>query len=710
MLKRKNAEKRQYYLHFIQMREVPLSDQEVVIKWKRGKKEQNKGYLQQLKCIDGIIDGNQNNVIMALCTLFKTSKGGYEEKLMKFSLLLPVEQTGKKKSKKPKVIATGYINLAEYIDCQVKRNVTIKMKGKEKKKGKERYFFEYDVDVMCTAGVEVSDYEGTENIERSENFNPFDEDMDISEDASDNPLHTSMKKSKKDKEKKDKEKKEKHKKDDDSKSKKTVVVAGRPRGGNVSSNPFGGDDENEPPAGASLGGRPRGGNVSSNPFESTKESNPFGDDSSEDSMKGKKSDNPFGDSSSEDSRKKNSHTPNPFESPRERDNANPFGDEDDNNNNPFGNDDTKQNKSSNPFGDYDDDSDEQPNINPFGDYSEESGADDPVLVGFKRGRSNENSEDDREYNANIFESTRMRELEKPQELTDDMIQYKKTPGVIDLREVIDSTKDLKGQLNDIDTFIILLKKWWGDGKPHFELNLLPLIMETYIDCIWLLITLKDVGGKVKKQNAKMTQRDLQINEVYENTYIKAVKLISNKYESLLDYLVDINNFDSRRSEYEEGVALSCMELMNDIYQITNKYDSSICDRFMKQICHFISYYIIEEMLSRNKVNATKAFQLMYFISCVEGTISKHYKHLKIYVKCLDPLMEVCRLMSFPMSVDIIMLKDEIFPSIGSSLILKILNAFKIDGYNLTKIPKDVFDWLFEHNDNQYIPSRFTILK
>ena len=46
------------------------------------------------------------------------------------------------------------------------------------------------------------------------------------------------------------------------------------------------------------------------------------------------------------------------------------------------------------------------------------------------------------------------------------------------------------------------------------------------------------------------------SEIYESTYVRAIKFISIKLETVLDYLVEIPVFDSRRSEFEEGIAVA----------------------------------------------------------------------------------------------------------------------------------------------------------
>ncbi|EDR22567.1 hypothetical protein EDI_043450 [Entamoeba dispar SAW760] len=777
---KKSAEKRQYYIHLVECRNVPTDDCEVMLKWKRGKKQINKGVLKQLNCINGIVKGNQFGVIMPQCTLFRNSNG-YEEKLIKLSLTKFKDD----KKKKQNVIGYCYINLAEYVDFSTRQNVTFPMKSK---KGKS---FECEIDIQCLGGVEVSEADKTEIFSTSKSTNPFGEESD--EEISDEVPNPKKKSKELDK---------------NNKSTSTLGKSRMPQKQVNSNNPF--DDTGLPKKNLnnkkSMGSQSMIITSSNNPFSENSsdssehqpttisQTNPFDDDVSDEATKvdhqatttlDKVNTNPFDDDNDfvDNNSKTSVVVTESSVTAQKTTNTNPFSDSSESDDskqqreeslsvsikvpttNPFSDDseDEKQKtqnvtevNQSNPFVDESDEKLEEQveeHRNPFGDESEvithvqckEShscseksdgavevtegtnpfGEDNSDIILEEEPNQIEtdlkvDSEDEinssEDLDGNIFVSTRTKQdspevnLIKPKEELVPIIQYKKNSGTIDLREVFDSVNSLKGNLDDLDSFIILMKKWWCDGQPHIELNVLPMIMDDYKQCVWLLIGIKDLGGKIRKSGTKMSQRDIQINEIYESTFVRAVKLISARIEGILDYLISVTMFDSKRSTFEEGVANGTAEIMNDIFESVSKNDQSISDRLLKQICHFICYYIIEEMLQRNKINGMKGFQMNYFVSCIQSQVFKKYTPLKKYMKCLDPLLEFCRLLTMPMSLEIIQMKDEVFPSLPVSLISKTLHSFRLDSYNLNRVPQRVFDYLFEHPDGKNILSRYDILK
>ncbi|EMD48301.1 hypothetical protein KM1_052930 [Entamoeba histolytica HM-3:IMSS] len=773
---KKSAEKRQYYIHLVECRNVPTDDCEVMLKWKRGKKQINKGVLKQLNCVNGVVKGNQFGVIMPQCTLFRNSNG-YEEKLIKLSLTKFKDD----KKKKQNVIGYCYINLAEYVDFSTRQNVTFPMKSK---KGKS---FDCEIDIQCLGGVEVSEADKTEIFSASKSTNPFGEESD--EEISDEVINP---------------KKKSKELDRNNKSTSTLRKNEMPQKQVNTTNPF--DDTNDltnkkPTTTQSVivtsSNNPFSENSSDNSEQqptTVSQTNPFSDDVSDEAIKMnhptttmsvETNTNPFNEDN--ETLDKNSKTAvvvtdnsaisqktlstNPFSDSSENDDnkqqneeslgiaiktstTNPFNDDSDNEKQKTQN--VTDVHQSNPFIDESDEKVEEQveeHRNPFGDESEviahvqckeshsSSEKSDRVVEmaegtnPFGEDNSDVISEEEpnqietdlqvsaedktsssEDLDGNIFVSTRTKEdspevnLIKPKEDLVPIIQYKKNSGSIDLREVFDSVNNLKGNLDDLDSFIILMKKWWCDGQPHIELNVLPMIMDDYKQCVWLLIGMKDLGGKIRKPGTKMSQRDIQINEIYESTFVRAVKLISARIEGILDYLISVTMFDSKRSTFEEGVANGTAEIMNDIFESVSKNDQSIADRLLKQICHFICYYIIEEMLKRNKINGMKGFQINYFVSCIQSQVFKKYISLKKYMKCLDPLLEFCRLLTMPMSLEIVQMKDEVFPSLSVSLISKTLRSFRLDSYNLNRVPQRVFDYLFEHPDGKNILSRYDILK
>lgn len=342
-----------------------------------------------------------------------------------------------------------------------------------------------------------------------------------------------------------------------------------------------------------------------------------------------------------------------------------------------------------------------------------------ALVGYTREESDETGEEEEAQSEktpeNIFSApVQLKSLtELAMEDTDadrQVIDYRKSNNNIDLREVLDAVRTVKGHFDDMDSFVVLLKKWWSDGDPHYELSLLPMSMDTYEECIWLLLALKDVGGKIRKQEVKMSSRDLQITDVYEQTYKRAVKVASFKLEGILNYLVDTPVFDSQKSNYEEGIGCGVAEMLNGFYECACKIESRVAERLTRQIVHFIAYYLIEEMVSRNRVCGTKGFQLSFFVSCVQSSVSRKFPPLAKFMKYFDPMTEVCRMLTMPMSLEIIQLKDEIFPTLTTGLMARVLNLFRLDQYNLNRVPKSVFDYLLQHDDFKPTPSRYDILK
>lgn len=86
-------------------------DKFVCLTWKRGKKKENQGETKAVKVTDTIANWNETFVIPN-CTLFRLSKGGYEEKPILFTLN-QVSDPSAKKPKKTPVSATETFNLAE---------------------------------------------------------------------------------------------------------------------------------------------------------------------------------------------------------------------------------------------------------------------------------------------------------------------------------------------------------------------------------------------------------------------------------------------------------------------------------------------------------------------------------------------------------------------------------------------------------------------
>lgn len=87
-------------------------DKFINLSWKRGKKKENQGETKAVKVTDTIANWNETFVIPN-CTLFRTSKGGYEEKPILFTMNQVSDPTAKKPKKTP-VSVTEKLNLADY--------------------------------------------------------------------------------------------------------------------------------------------------------------------------------------------------------------------------------------------------------------------------------------------------------------------------------------------------------------------------------------------------------------------------------------------------------------------------------------------------------------------------------------------------------------------------------------------------------------------
>ena len=87
-------------------------DKYVSLYWKRGKKKENQGETKAAKVEMTTATWNETFVIPN-CTLFRTSKGGYEEKPILFTLN-QVSDPSAKKPKKSAISVTEKLNLADY--------------------------------------------------------------------------------------------------------------------------------------------------------------------------------------------------------------------------------------------------------------------------------------------------------------------------------------------------------------------------------------------------------------------------------------------------------------------------------------------------------------------------------------------------------------------------------------------------------------------
>ncbi|BFU24298.1 hypothetical protein EHI8A_081010 [Entamoeba histolytica HM-1:IMSS-B] len=150
---------------------------EVVLKWRRGKKDTNKGKFNSMKVLKGVALAGTDAVIKLHCTLFeKSTPGFYEEKLLQF-IIENIE--GKR-------IVSGVIDLAQHAGLDgSNRDIVIDLKGKGKVK-KARLF----IKISSTEGVVTGQSENTENLVLTD-----DDEMSISSgpgvDAVD-PIHNAL--------------------------------------------------------------------------------------------------------------------------------------------------------------------------------------------------------------------------------------------------------------------------------------------------------------------------------------------------------------------------------------------------------------------------------------------------------------------------------------------------------------------------------------
>ncbi|KAL7722208.1 C2 NT-type domain-containing protein [Entamoeba marina] len=645
---KKTKEKRQFFLHVLDFVSVPSEDTEFLLKWKRGDRDCNKGTMDKINCKDQTINLRDKTfeMITVSCTLIKTAKG-YQRKEMKFTLF--ANNSKNKKKMKFVAFATGSLNLSYFVDLLTAKVVKFDMVTKNGKT------FEGSVDIQCIGSDDKMDNDTTDVVSKSINdtrissTNPFDDESDID----------------------------------------ISVDSKQP------TNPFA-DSDNELPQ-----------------HQKQKSNNPF-DDSDDELLQHQKqkSNNPFDDSDDELPQKQKKKSNNPFDdlddSPKQPKKQKTLISVHENSRTPqsktLKTSTTKTQLSSQKINSV-----SSPNIRKKKEVN---------LIAYEEPIESESESSEEKYTnpapaQSFFGSSRSKtiaDFAEEAEYIEPIVKFSKPDGFIDLREVFDSASELKGNLNETESFVVLLKKWWGDGNCHIELEVLPLHMETFEECIWLLLCLRDVGGRLHKGGEKKLARDQQIEDMYEKTFVKVTRMMSLEIGGLLTQLVSITFFDSKRSRFEEGVASATTKILLEKYEILSKYDLKLGNRITLQIIHFINYYIIEEILAQKRICGMKGFQINYFLSCVFDIINSQSLSLKKYIKYFAPLNEVCRLLSMPITLDIIKSKDDIFPSLPSALIHKLLRDFRLDSFNLQRISSSVLNWIFEHSDGKPIPSRFDVIQ
>lgn len=121
--KLKKNVKQDYTIEFHQIQNLDIGEGvEVILKWRRGDKKENKGRIEKAQIHDKEIIYSPPQTVKIHCTLF-SAKNGYEEKSMEVSL----HTLGKK----GKELCKGYIDLAKYADLNGEaKTIHLELSGK----------------------------------------------------------------------------------------------------------------------------------------------------------------------------------------------------------------------------------------------------------------------------------------------------------------------------------------------------------------------------------------------------------------------------------------------------------------------------------------------------------------------------------------------------------------------------------------------------
>ncbi|BFU21348.1 hypothetical protein EHI8A_156710 [Entamoeba histolytica HM-1:IMSS-B] len=147
------------------------SSKEVILRWRRGKKESNKGKFNPIQITDSKTDVTGATISLH-CTLFEKAKAGYyEEKLVQFIL----ENINGKK------ICSGVIDLAQFADLDGKtENVICEMRAKGKTLKAKLL-----ISITSTQGVSTGNSENTECF-------VLDSEEEYSTNQGPDPIHASL--------------------------------------------------------------------------------------------------------------------------------------------------------------------------------------------------------------------------------------------------------------------------------------------------------------------------------------------------------------------------------------------------------------------------------------------------------------------------------------------------------------------------------------
>ena len=289
------------------------------------------------------------------------------------------------------------------------------------------------------------------------------------------------------------------------------------------------------------------------------------------------------------------------------------------------------------------------------------------------------------------------------------IKYERSKGPIDLQQLFESTQSMKGDYECVDEYAKLLAKWWRSKDAYMELNSIPMLMETYEDYFWLIKVINEYKMmEFGFEDNKTTQCQLQIDYLLKDINKRVLGLIQDRIDSSLKNIIQSTVFDSSRCLYEEGVANSLANFMKYIYEGALKISPTFSDKLVRQSFHFLNYLIIEKIIQYKNVNGMKGFQLSFLAISIQAVLNQ-FSVLRKFIDLMSPVIEVSRLLTMPISLQMVQNKDDIFPSLSTNLIYKLLEVFKKDDVNPNKVPSDVFKWLSKHFESTPIPSRFDLI-
>ena len=217
---------------------------------------------------------------------------------------------------------------------------------------------------------------------------------------------------------------------------------------------------------------------------------------------------------------------------------------------------------------------------------------------------------------------------------------------------------------------------WGDGKPHEELDVLPLLVHTPEETVWLLWVLKQVGADKTSFNEASSAG--QMHRLFRETLQQYAMLCHLRLRPLVDCLVQTPFFDPCKSVLEEGLALAVARVFNDVWTSVTTLEWRFSALVLRQIMHTFSWTLINAIVDSDGVCGLKGFQLNFFYSCLERSIAEISKDLRTFTPNLNCVLEFSRLLTLPITSEILADKAEIFPSLPDTLLPAVLARFRPD--------------------------------